>query len=90
MLEVIRRELRRISPGVKIDTGEIKQVLLHEVLKREVVEGDKADEAKRQISRAAARSLRARTPREGTPVGTEVPQGAQEPRPSAPAAADEP
>ena len=90
VLEVIRRELRRISPGVKIDTGEIKQVLLHEVLKREVVEGDKADEAKRQISRAAARSLRARTPREGTPVGNQAPQGEHAARASAPDAADDP
>ena len=64
ILEVLRRELRRISPGVKLDTDEIKHVLLHEVIKRDVVEGDKADLAKRQISRAAARSLRTRTPRE--------------------------
>ncbi|HVK83603.1 MAG TPA: hypothetical protein VM513_05820 [Kofleriaceae bacterium] len=60
ILEVIRRELRRVSPGVKIDTDEIKHVLLHEVLKREVVEGEKAEQAKRQITRAAARTLRAR------------------------------
>jgi len=69
VLDVIRRELRRVSPGVKIDTDEIKTVLLHEVLKREVVEGDKAEQARRQISRAAARSLRARTPRD--PANTE-------------------
>jgi hypothetical protein len=68
VLEVIRRELRRISPGVKIDTDEIKNVLLHEVLKREVVEGEKAEQAVRQINRAANRALRTRTPRDGTPI----------------------
>lgn len=64
VLDVIRRELRRISPGVKIDTEEIKGVLLHEVLKRDVVEGEKADQAKRQVNRAANRALRTRTPKE--------------------------
>lgn len=72
VLDVIRRELRRISPGVKIDTDEIKNVLLHEVLKREVVEGDKAEQAKRQISRAASRSLRAKAPRDATPAEQRV------------------
>ena len=60
VLEVIRRELRRITPGAKIDTDEIRNVLMNEVIKRDVVEGEKADQAKRQISRAASRALRAK------------------------------
>lgn len=60
ILDVIRRELRRITPSAKIDTDEIKSVLMNEVIKRDVVEGDKADQAKRQISRAATRVLRAK------------------------------
>jgi predicted type IV restriction endonuclease len=57
VLDVIRRELRKISPDVKIDTEQIREVLVQEVLKREVVEGEKADEARRKIARAT------RTPR---------------------------
>ena len=41
VLEVLRRELRRISPGVKIETEEISSILLTEVLKRDILEGDK-------------------------------------------------
>jgi predicted type IV restriction endonuclease len=52
VLDVIRRELRKISPDVKIDTEQIREVLVQEVLKREVVEGEKADEARRKIARA--------------------------------------
>lgn len=52
VLDVIRRELRKISPDVKIDTDQIREVLVQEVLKREVVEGEKADEARRKIARA--------------------------------------
>jgi hypothetical protein len=58
VLDVIRRELRRVSPGVRIDTAQIKDVLVNEVIKREVLEGDKADEARKKIVRAANKALR--------------------------------
>jgi hypothetical protein len=59
VLDVIRRELRRVSPDVRIDTAQIKDVLVNEVIKREVLEGDKADEARKKITRAANKALRA-------------------------------
>src|SRR5688572_3915186 len=45
VLEVIRRELRRVSPDVRIEIEQIKEVLSTEVIKREVTEGEKAEEA---------------------------------------------
>lgn len=59
VLGVLRRELRRVSPDVRIDTDQIKEVLENEVLKREVMEGDKADEARKKILKSASKSLRA-------------------------------
>jgi len=59
VLEVIRRELRRVSPDVRIDIDQIKDVLLSEVIKREVIEGEKAEEARKKIAKAAAKALRA-------------------------------
>lgn len=61
VLEVIRRELRRVSPDVRIDIDQIKEVLLSEVIKREVIEGEKAEEARKKIAKAAAKALRAST-----------------------------
>jgi len=58
VLEVIRRELRKMSPDVKIDTEQIKEVILQEIFKRDVVEGEKAEEARRKIARANNRVLR--------------------------------
>lgn len=58
VLEVIRRELRRVSPDVRIDIDQIKALLVNEVIKREVIEGDKAEEARKKISKAAAKALR--------------------------------
>jgi hypothetical protein len=65
VLEVLRRELRRISPDVRIDLQQIKSVLLSEVLKREVVESEKAEEARRKIARAAGKLLRTRAQQNG-------------------------
>jgi hypothetical protein len=78
VLDVIRRELRRVSPDVRIDTAQIKDVLVSEVIKRDVLEGDKADEARKKIARAANIALRATTPKprkpqeDGAEVGAQV------------------
>jgi hypothetical protein len=58
VLTVVRRELRRLSPDVKIDAEQIKAVLTQEVLKRDVLEGEKAEEARRKINRSAAKAAR--------------------------------
>lgn len=60
VLEIIRRELKRISPDVRIDTEQIKSVMLNGVLKREVVESEKTEEARKRIHRAAGKLLRAK------------------------------
>ena len=60
VLDVIRRELRRVSPEVKIENEQIMNVMVSEVLKREVMEGEKADEARKKIARSASKSLRAK------------------------------
>lgn len=58
VLEVIRRELRKMSPDVKIDTDQIKEVLVQEILKRDVLEGEKAVDAQRKIARLNKRVIR--------------------------------
>ncbi|HWA11429.1 MAG TPA: type I restriction enzyme HsdR N-terminal domain-containing protein [Opitutaceae bacterium] len=58
VLSVIRRELRRVTPDVKVEVEQICAVLSNEVLKREVIEGEKFAEAKKIINRAASKMLR--------------------------------
>jgi len=60
ILHTIRRELKRISPDVRISVEEIKAALSHEVIKRDAIEGEKATEAHRLVSRAASKALRQR------------------------------
>ena len=56
--EVLRREIRRLSPEVRVDVEQVKAVIEAEVLKRDVLEGEKAEAARKQIARAANRALR--------------------------------
>jgi len=56
-LNLIRRELRRVSPGLKVEIDEITNILVNEVLKRDTIEGDESSEAKTRVKKAAGRSL---------------------------------
>lgn len=58
VLDVMRRQLRRISADTKISEEDLRKSLRDDVLKREVLEGDKATAAARQVSRAEGRALR--------------------------------
>src|SRR5882672_2048801 len=52
-LGIIRREIRRISKDVKVELADIEKVLRQEVIKREIIEGEKAESAKKLVSKAA-------------------------------------
>ncbi len=60
IVDVVRRELRKVSPDVRITSDEIRAVLTSEVIKREVMEGEKADEARRKIARAVNKAQKAK------------------------------
>ncbi|QWF17316.1 type I restriction enzyme HsdR N-terminal domain-containing protein [Lysobacter capsici] len=76
VIDVVRRELRRVSPDVRIDSDQIRDVLIKEVIKREVMEGEKADEARKKIMKAANKALRA------TPVKSAKGKNAAEDQPA--------
>lgn len=68
VLDVVRRELRRAFPDVKVDGEELRQQIADEVLKRDVIEGEKADDARKRISKAQGKALKAKKAAAG--VGT--------------------
>jgi hypothetical protein len=75
VLDAIRRELRRVSPGVRIENEQIEAVLSTEVIKREVLEGDKADEARRKVGKASKTT----TPKTAKGETPEAPAGPTRP-----------
>jgi predicted type IV restriction endonuclease len=52
VITVIRRELRKISSGIKVTEEEIVNLLNSEVLKRDVVQGESAEEAIKRVKKA--------------------------------------
>lgn len=58
VLDAARRELRRLS-DVKLGNDDLRAALQREVIRREVLEGDKADAAAKKVARAANKPLRA-------------------------------
>lgn len=72
VLDVLRRELRRLTPDVRIEADQIKAALTTDVIKREVLEGEKAAEAAKRILRAVGRAMRAKTDKAEAVVGAEA------------------
>lgn len=60
VLSVIRRELRRASPGVRIEIEEVEDAIVHEVIKREVMDSPEVQDAIKRIQRSRSRKLRDR------------------------------
>lgn len=85
VLHVIRRELKRIAPDVRISVEQIKDSLTHEVLKREVTEGESAAEAVKLVGKAAKKTLRQRKKKDDDSVivGDEVAESSVSDVPSA-------
>jgi len=82
VLDIIRRELRKISPDVKIDNQQIKDVLIQEIIKRDVMEGEKADEAQRKVNRATKRPPKKVT--KESPSSSDEPEVEEEPESTSP------
>ena len=58
VISVIRRELRRIADGVKVTEEEIQTILYAEVLKRDIVQGEHAEEAVTRVKKAQKKQAR--------------------------------
>ena len=61
MIRSIKRELRRMTPGLKIEENEISKILSDGVLKREIQEGEKAKRARAQVKKAVGKKMRKRS-----------------------------
>ncbi|WP_081851439.1 type I restriction enzyme HsdR N-terminal domain-containing protein [Bradyrhizobium sp. URHD0069] len=61
ILEVLRREIRRMSSGVKIEVEYLRSLLRDEVLKRDLVDSDEAKAANQNIKRLQRAASRKKT-----------------------------
>lgn len=70
VIDVLRRQLKRMSSDIKVSNEEIGQILVEEVIKREVLDGEKAIDAKKKILKAMKAQAKTETTKV-TPVGTD-------------------
>jgi hypothetical protein len=71
ILEILRREIRRMSSGVKVEVEYLRSLLQEEVIKRDLIEGDEAKAALqniRRLQRAATRKKTAAKPTDDAPI----------------------
>jgi hypothetical protein len=57
-LAIVRRQLRSLFSGLKVSKDELRELLTSEVLKRDVLEGDKATAAARRLRRSERKRRR--------------------------------
>lgn len=70
MVSLVRRELRRLFPDLRIEAADVSDLLVNGVLKREVVDGDKVEEAKQRIKKATQKLQRAKKARTSEAVAS--------------------
>lgn len=59
VVSTIRRELKRLFPELKVDAESIQQIVENEVLKREVIEGERSKDAMLRVKKAQQKIARA-------------------------------
>lgn len=75
VLAILRRELKKLAGGMKIDVAEVEQIVRTEVLKREVVEGDESEAAKARVAKFYRKGIRTRQKPTCEPLTTLPPPG---------------
>ena len=81
---VVRKELRRLFPELKVEQEQILDILVNDVLKREVVEGDKVKETQQRLKKALQKIAKQAAAKPGhapstTPATTDAAASAGEP-----------
>lgn len=80
ILNSLKKELKQIYPDIKVTNDEIRTVLVAEVIKREILEGESSEEAKKKIAKANKRKEKLK---EKKPVDSVLPQMSDETIPTA-------
>jgi len=72
VISAIRRELRKLADGLKVDAVEVERIVKTEVLKREIIEGDDAESASKRVAKFYRKSATSRAKKTTTPKPSEA------------------
>lgn len=51
IVDHVRKDLRKLFPDIKVQNDEIKKIIMTEILKRDLIEGEKVDETRKKLSK---------------------------------------
>jgi hypothetical protein len=80
IIAAIRKEMKKLFPEIKVEQENILDIILNDVLKREVLEGDKVKDAQVRIKKAQSKIAKAATQkpaRTANPSTEAVPESSQ-------------
>ncbi len=60
VLTVICREITRASPGIRVDVEDVEELIVREVVKRDVMDSAEVQDAVKRLRKARGRKLRGR------------------------------
>ena len=67
VLNAIRRDIRKLAPGLKVKTEEIERLLRHEIIRRGVIEGEDAERASKQVRKLNRKPKKKKTAKTASP-----------------------
>lgn len=79
IVDMLRKEMKKIAPGLHVDAGEVEKILREEVIKREILDGENAQKAAQIIRKSQRRKLQERNAKakasviEAASMSSEVP-----------------
>ncbi len=73
---LVRRQLRAITPGLKVSIDEVKEIIRNEVVKRDITESEPGQNAQRKVARQLARLKKSRAKKQ--PAKQEEPNAPEE------------
>lgn len=84
MVDTLRRELRRLSPGLRIDSDALRSTLSEQVIKRELIDSDDAQAAQAAVKKRMRVQAREKSRRnsEGGPSHVEQPVATEAAQPT--------
>jgi predicted type IV restriction endonuclease len=76
VLKVICREIKRASPGIRVDVEDVEELIVREVVKRDVMDSAEVQDAVKRLRKARDKKLkkRNRSKRPTTPPANDTPQ----------------
>lgn len=68
LISTLKRELRKFADGLKIESGELQEIIKNEVIKREIIDSEEGKKAESKVNRYLRKTTRMQNKSKETPT----------------------